>query len=174
NGDGDGVTGFRRQRDAGLRPVAPGLDARVDAEEQAPNHESEARIDRHPLLGRVWAKREGGQRAGEDRQSCEPEGAVARERMVSRHVTDQASRDGKPGQDCAERGYRSEQEPCCSSHTLSDRQEPRHNGGPPNVLTAETADATHELSASRELVAKVSLTAPFLVCCRPFTRTLNT
>src|SRR5207247_10180091 len=63
----------------------------------------------------------------------EPEGPVTRERVFARHVTDQASGNGEPGQDSTERRYRREQEACGSLHTLPYRQEPRHDGGPPSL-----------------------------------------
>src|SRR5438477_554989 len=47
-----------------------------------------------------------------------------------------------------------------SLHSLSYRQEPRHDGGPPSGFGRSTR--LPELSASRELVAKVSLTADFV------------
>src|SRR6266513_5064373 len=56
NGHGDRVTGLRGQGDARLGPIAPGPDARVDAEEEACDHQPEARIDRDPLLGRALAE----------------------------------------------------------------------------------------------------------------------
>jgi hypothetical protein len=53
--------------------------------------------------------------------------------MVARHVADQTSGDGEPGQNGTERRDRREEESGCSPHTLSDRQEPRHDGGPPTI-----------------------------------------
>ena len=148
NGDGNHVTRLRRKRDARLSPVAPRLDARVDAEQQARNHQAEARIDRDLFLGRAFAEGEGGDRAREDRDHGEPEGAVAGEWVVARHVTDQASGNGEPGQDSTERRYCRKQEACCSLHTLPYRQEPRHDGAPPSFPTAFAAETTLQLSTS--------------------------
>ena len=78
NRDGNRVTGLRRQRDARLSPVSPGLDARIDTEQQARDHQPEPRIDRDLLLGRAFTEGKGGNRAGEDRKHGKPEGAVAR------------------------------------------------------------------------------------------------
>src|SRR5439155_8693046 len=132
--------------------------------EIARDHQAEARIDRHLLLGRALPERKGGYRAGKDRKHREPEGAVARQRVVARHMSDQASGDSEPGQDGTERRYRREQEAGGSLHTLSDRQEPRHDGGPPSFPTAWRSEATPQLSATGELVAKVPLRADRWKC----------
>src|SRR6266480_2626297 len=138
NGDGNQMTGLRGQRDARLSAVAPRLDARVDAEQEAADHQPQAGRDRNPLLRRARAEGKGGQGAGEDREHGEPEGAVACERVVAGHVPDEASGDREPGQDRTERRYRREQEACGSLHSLPNRQEPRHDGGPLSVFGRST------------------------------------
>src|SRR4029077_7314929 len=109
----------------------------------------EARVDRHLLFDRALAKRKSRDCAGEDRNYSEPKGAIARQRVVAGHVTDQASGDREPGQDSTERRYCRKQEAFCSLHTLPYGQEPRHDGGPPSFPTAFAAETTLHLSGSR-------------------------
>ena len=132
---GDPVAWLRRQGDARLDAVAPRLDAREDAHEQACPDEREAGVDRGGLLSRAVSQGERGGRPGEDGESCEAEGRVACERMVARHPPDEVSRHREPRQNGAERGQSREQEARSSLDPLPDGEEPRHDGRAVNTAS---------------------------------------
>jgi hypothetical protein len=101
---------LRPQRDARLSPVAPALDAGVDAEDKRGAEEEQADGDDRALRGGALRHTEGGEGAEQDGQRSAPEGGEAGRRVVARHALDAVARDGKRCEQGAEDGERREEE----------------------------------------------------------------
>jgi len=95
---GDGRTALRCHGDAGLRPVSPGLDARIDREDESGAKHRKPGVQDTALLGRALPQGERGNRSEEDRECSAPERTEARPRVVSRHAPDEIAGDRECGE----------------------------------------------------------------------------
>ena len=135
---------LRRHGDAGLRPVAPGLDSRVNAEDERGAEHDDPQGENGALLARSLSQTVRRDRTQEDRECGRPERPEARQWMVPRHSADEVPADRKCGEQGPQRWQGGEKKACGALGFLPDREEPRHDG--PGTVTPlpGRVNAAHE------------------------------